>query len=148
MLRKGFGMRLWHYKLVGFLPSQQLLGQHRKCCALRGKGWNKKHSTVDYVFTYSRLKLFYYHLLVISEMTRRGYKVNKNWLAYSYRGRKLGFCDVLFFPLKYSLEDSFVKDIRYVYEGAFAYVEHDDAYYNVCIQNLLKKGIELPVLAA
>jgi uncharacterized protein (TIGR02328 family) len=31
-------MRLWHYKLIPYLPRQQLLGQHRECCALRGKG--------------------------------------------------------------------------------------------------------------
>ena len=45
-------MRLWHQKLIKHLPRQQLLGQHRECCALRGKGWGKKHSVVDYVFTY------------------------------------------------------------------------------------------------
>ena len=44
-------MRLWHEKLISKLPRQQLLGQHRECCALRGNGWGKKHATVDYVFT-------------------------------------------------------------------------------------------------
>lgn len=32
-------MRLWHEVLIPKLPRQQLLGQHRECCALRGKGW-------------------------------------------------------------------------------------------------------------
>ena len=45
-------MRLWHQSLISLLPRQQLLGQHRECCALRGKGWGRKHATVDYVFTY------------------------------------------------------------------------------------------------
>ena len=31
-------MRLWHQALIPYLPRQQLLGQHRECCALRGKG--------------------------------------------------------------------------------------------------------------
>lgn len=31
-------MRLWHEKLIPFLPRQQLLGQHREAAALRGKG--------------------------------------------------------------------------------------------------------------
>lgn len=30
-------MRLWHEALIKKLPRQQLLGQHRECCALRGK---------------------------------------------------------------------------------------------------------------
>ena len=29
-------MRLWHEDLIHKLPRQQLLGQHRECCALRG----------------------------------------------------------------------------------------------------------------
>ena len=43
-------MRLWHESLISKLPRQQLLGQHRECCALRGNGWGKKHSVVNYVF--------------------------------------------------------------------------------------------------
>ncbi|WP_288618589.1 pyrimidine dimer DNA glycosylase/endonuclease V, partial [uncultured Weissella sp.] len=43
-------MRLWHESLIPKLPRQQLLGQHRECCALRGGGWGKKHATVNYVF--------------------------------------------------------------------------------------------------
>lgn len=35
-------MRLWHEDLIHKLPRQQLLGQHRECCALRGNGWAKK----------------------------------------------------------------------------------------------------------
>ena len=39
-------MRLWHEELISKLPRQQLLGQHRECCALRGNGWGKKHARV------------------------------------------------------------------------------------------------------
>ena len=46
-------MRLWHEEIIHLLPKNQLLGQHRECCALRGNGWGKKHKTVDYVFLYS-----------------------------------------------------------------------------------------------
>lgn len=34
-------MRLWHEKIIPLLPRNQLLGQHRECCALRGNGWEK-----------------------------------------------------------------------------------------------------------
>jgi len=36
-------MRLWHEEIIPLLPKNQLLGQHRECCALRGNGWGKKH---------------------------------------------------------------------------------------------------------
>ena len=29
-------------KLIHLLPKNQLLGQHRECCALRGNGWKKR----------------------------------------------------------------------------------------------------------
>ena len=45
-------MRLWHQDLIAYLPYQQLLGQHREICAMRGKGWKRKHQTVDYVYRY------------------------------------------------------------------------------------------------
>ena len=65
-------MRLWHEEIIHLLPKNQLLGQHRECCALRGNGWGKKHKTVDYVFLYSPYHLFMYHLLVMDEMEKRG----------------------------------------------------------------------------
>ena len=66
-------MRLWHETLIPLLPRQQLLGQHREVATLRGKGWGKKHATVDYVFTHSYYKLFQFHLLVLAEMEKRSY---------------------------------------------------------------------------
>ena len=72
-------MRLWHQSLISKLPRQQLLGQHRECCALRGKGWGRKHSVVDYVFTHEPDYLVAYHHLVMDEMERRGYKPDKIW---------------------------------------------------------------------
>ena len=60
-------MRLWHEKIIHLLPKNQLLGQHRECCALRGNGWKKKHKTVNYVFSYSPYHLFIYHVLVMKE---------------------------------------------------------------------------------
>lgn len=65
-------MRLWHQALITKLPRQQLLGLHREVCALRGKGWGKKHSTIDYIKKYSFAKLLAYHCLVIDEMQKKG----------------------------------------------------------------------------
>lgn len=84
-------MRLWHRDLIPYLDRQRLLSQHRECCALRGKGWGKKHKTVDYVFTYPYSQLFYYHQEVMNEMKKRGYNVDSLWSEITYRGKILGY---------------------------------------------------------
>lgn len=119
-------MRLWHYKLIKKLPRQQLLGQHRECCALRGKGWGKPHATVNYVFKYSRGDLCRYHVLVMAEMARRGYRVAQEWQDLRYRGKALE------------------PDSRRALETYFqTYPEHNQAYLDECLENLARKGIEI-----
>lgn len=120
-------MRLWHEKLIKQLPRQQLLGQHRECCALRGGGWGKKHATVDYVFKYSPYKLFQYHELVMQEMIARGYTPNQNWFNPLYRGTKT----------------SAYSTLATVTLTTPIYPEHNADYYTECITNLLGKGIKL-----
>ncbi|KAA0967219.1 hypothetical protein FXF62_00645 [Streptococcus cristatus] len=120
-------MRLWHQALIPKLPRPQLLGQHRECCALRGKGWGKKHATVDYVFTHSPYLLYRYHELIMEEMTRRGYRVSLEWLERDYRGKTC--------PAYEHLEEMAV--------ASTIYPEHDASYYEECLQNLKEKGIDL-----
>ena len=120
-------MRLWHEKIIHLLPKNQLLGQHRECCALRGNGWKKKHKTVDYVFSYSPYLLFRYHLLVMDEMEKRGYNVSGEWKDKNYRGK---------IAEKYmNLEEEVIEDP--------IYKEHNNKYLDECIENLRNKGIEL-----
>lgn len=120
-------MRLWHEDLISKLPRQQLLGQHRECCALRGNGWGKRHSTVDYVFTHSPYKLYKYHALVMQEMKNRGYKPNLKWENHLYRGEKCRAYDTI-------EHEKISKPI---------YSEHDDKYLEECLNNLAKKGIKI-----
>lgn len=126
-------MRLWHQKLIPYLPRQQLLGQHRECCALRGKGWGRKHATVDYVFTYAPDELVAYHYLVMDEMTARGYHPDEIWLSPHWRGSALG-------EDKNWCYQNIVDDI-YDCNGMI-YDEHNDAYLLECIENLKSKGID------
>ena len=72
-------MRLWHQNLMPHLPRQQLLGQHRECCALRGAGWGRKHSVVNYVFDHIPERLVAYHWHIMDEMESRGYHPDKIW---------------------------------------------------------------------
>lgn len=122
-------MRLWHEKLIPHLPRNQLLGQHRECCALRGNGWGKKHQTVDYVFLYSPYYLFKYHTLVMDEMGRRGYKVAEEWKRKNYRG-------------KIALPYDNLKEENIIYP---IYKEHDEEYLAECLENLWDKGIYLNI---
>ena len=128
-------MRLWHQSLIPLLPRQQLLGQHRECCALRGKGWGRKHSVVDYVFTHTPERLVAYHYIVMDEMERRGYKPDKIWRDINYRGKELGFEE------NWCLENYFRPIYKYSYSPI--YPEHNDAYLNECLENLRQKGIEI-----
>ncbi|OZU87345.1 hypothetical protein CIL03_17295 [Virgibacillus indicus] len=121
-------MRLWHEDLLGKLPRQQLLGQHRECCALRGNGWGKKHATVNYVFDYSPYKLYLYHMKVINEMRRREYRNDELWEDPYYRGKA---CTVhTDESLNQTDEDT-------------GYPEHDEDYLQECKDNLQQKGINL-----
>ncbi len=122
-------MRLWHEELISSLPRNQLLGQHRECCALRGNGWGRKHETVNYVFNYSPYFLYKYHLLVMNEMEKRGYKVSKEWKDKDYRGKT---------AIRYN-------DLKEEVTGYPIYKEHDKKYMDECIQNLLNKGIHLKI---
>lgn len=118
-------MRLWHERLIKYLPRQQLLGQHRECAALRGNGWNKNHSTINYIFRYSPYKLYQYHILVMTEMVRRGYNVkNKQWFNPLYRGKNCR---------------PFIN-IQIVSKTIPIYKEHDDAYLKFCINKIKEKA--------
>ena len=121
-------MRLWHYKILPVLPAKQLVSQHRECCAMRGKGWGKKHATVNYVWKYSLSELYYFHMQVIKEMEKRNYKVEQKWKTSSYRGKELGFSGPL------------------ISNKYFIYPEHDSKYLKECIDNLKGKGIIINVL--
>lgn len=127
-------MRLWHESMIKKLPRQQLSGQHRECCGLRGKGWGKKHSVVNYVFEHSIERLICYHYLVMNEMENRGYNVDSNWRDINYRGKELGY------------DSKIDKDRFYnIYNnknGNF-YDEHDVEYYNECVKNLKNKGVNI-----
>lgn len=129
-------MRLWHQFLIPHLPRQQLLGQHRECCALRGKGWGRNHSVVNYVFEHEPELLVAYHYLVRDEMRKRGYKPDPIWNNPEYRGSMLGHV--------VAWADADIVDDQYTYaihKGGIIYPEHDDIYLQECIDNLSSKGI-------
>src|SRR5574344_641763 len=117
------------------LDNSRLLSQNRECCALRGNGWGKSHATVNYVFEYSPIKLVMYHYLVYAEMSRRGYQFDKRWLEPSYRGSSCSPDN--------SLTMDFMKNeiaLLKMSGSSIIYPEHDDKYFEECINNLKEKG--------
>ena len=134
-------MRLWPLAILGQLPRQQLLGQHRECCALRGKGWGRQHSTVDYVFKHPYWWLCAYHREVIAEMKRRGYKVDRKWTVWCYRGNQIGYDYSPFTWMMGEIASGMRPDMK---EGCRPiYPEHNNAYLLECIENLARKGIPI-----
>jgi uncharacterized protein (TIGR02328 family) len=123
-------MRLWHQHLIPLLPRQQLLGQHREACALRGKGWGKPHATVNYVFKHPYSYLYDYHVLIMNEMQRRGYEANSVWKNISYRGKLLG-------------EDNTSFTAKVPTNKEIVYPEHNEEYLQECSDNLKGKGINI-----
>lgn len=129
-------MRLWHQKLIPYLPRQQLLGQHRECCALRGAGWGRNHSVVNYVFTYNPAYLVAYHYLIMDEMKKRGYNPDPIWDNANYRGKKFEFQENW-------VDNNLLFEI--LCENVTLYPEHNDEYLKECLENLKSKGIEINV---
>jgi uncharacterized protein (TIGR02328 family) len=128
-------VRLWHEKLIPYLPRQQLLGLHRECCAMRGLSWGRKHSTVDYVWKYFPYRLFLYHCLVVAEMTKRRYKHNKLWDDSLYRGKRC----LIWKTHQFNYNHHLYWDV----DSKPIYPEHNDEYLRECLINLTGKGIVL-----
>lgn len=105
-------MRLWHYKLIPFLPKSQLLAQWRELNSIFKK--QDKHILINYIYQYDKRPLLNYSQAVMREMLNRGYKIN-NYLNYQ---------------LYFLHSDSF---------GTEKFKEHDDEYLTICYWNLREK---------
>ena len=90
-------------------------------------GLGRPHATVNYVFTHSPYKLYLYHVLIMEEMEKRGYKPDVLWKDPLYRGKAAA-------PYHSHVIEASTLPI---------YAEHDDAYLDECLENLRSKGIML-----
>lgn len=74
-------MRLWHYRLVPYLPRQQLLSQWRECICIAKSIHNKgtpNHILVNKIMDYPISEFIDYCNIVLVEMVRRGYNVSES----------------------------------------------------------------------
>lgn len=125
-------MRLWHQKLIPYLDDKRILGQHREVAALRGGGWGRKHSVVDYVFRHEPARLYAYHVLVMDEMIRRRFNPDVLWYDRLYRGKNLP---------SFTLSET--GSYGFLDRDVIIYPEHNDIYLAECLDNLAAKGAEL-----
>ena len=66
-------MRLWHYKLIPYLPNHQLVSQWRELSSIFSA--QNKYILINYVYDHPREYLKHYTKLVLDEFNKRGYKV-------------------------------------------------------------------------
>lgn len=69
-------MRLWHYQLIPYLPKSQLVAQWRELNSIFRK--QDKHILINYVYEYPKCNLMYYSILVMNELSERGYSYKTN----------------------------------------------------------------------
>lgn len=114
-------MRIWHYKLLPYLPDSQFKGQLRELVAImhdwRDKG-QTNHLLINRVMLYPKKELARYFMLYYEEYQRR---YNKN-IKHNI------FWEFFIFPE--------TGDMSY---GALFEGWHDNGYLRVCMANLMEK---------
>ena len=100
-------MRLWHYKLIPYLPKLQLLAQWRELNSIFANQPN--HILINYVYNYPKDYLYTYSILVLDEMSKRNIIV-KNMAHFN----------------KYFDDDKYLKCY---------YNQHNNEYLTICYYN-------------
>lgn len=114
-------MRLWHYKLIPYLPNKMLISQWRECIAIK-RQWEKgtlKHPLVSYIMEHNKKYFRNYIYKVIIELDKR--HINFNEKLYE---ELIDFC----------FNDGSVVSTNLMYP------EHDESYLIQCIYNLQEKA--------
>ena len=106
-------MRLWHYKLISYLPDSQLIAQWRELNSIYKK--QDKHILINYIYNYNKEYLWHYSIAVKNEMVARGFKV-KSYVNF----------------------DNYFEDIVH-HEKILTYPEHNNRYLMQCFYNLQEK---------
>lgn len=111
-------MRLWHYKLIPYLPKEMLVSQWRECIAIK-RQWEKgtlKHRLVSYVKEHDRSSFFRYVECVRDTMFDNGINFQNKYFI-----EIMNFCES---------NDNKKYDL---------YPEHNDRYLKQCLYNLQEK---------
>ena len=139
-------MRLWHYKMIPFLPTAQLIGQWRECCAIVqdwANDYTVKHPLVKPVTNYPPEELLLYCKLVANEMEARGYHVQEYTVA---KLKDNIFKCISEFDNDYKYIRSNIEDIWNGYDWNGLLKKnllfnhwHNETYFRICYWNLYEK---------
>ncbi len=106
-------MRLWHYKLIPYLPKTQLLALWRELNSIFAHQPN--HILINYVYNYPKDYLYTYANLVLNEMSKRNIRIVSKANFFDYFGKE-GYTTQYF-------------------------NEHNKEYLTICYYNLKEKFI-------
>lgn len=116
-------MRLWHYKLLPYLPDKQFRGQLRELVAIMHT-WRDKEKTnhllINRVMNYDKGQLTFYFMLYEQEYFRRYSK----WPKFEIKKEFMEFCDYL--PI--------CEQGQSIFKGW-----HNGDYLKICMANLFEK---------
>jgi len=115
-------MRLWHYKLIPYLPNSQLIAQWRELNAIFKNQPN--HILINYVYEYDKEHLLKYTSIVVHEIGRRG--MIKCKLDYTNMNKYFGI-DVEKDGLTYDKDECIFPN------------HHNNRYLKQCFYNLQEK---------
>jgi uncharacterized protein (TIGR02328 family) len=139
-------MRLWSQQILQFLPANQLKGLYREICGMRGKGWGKKHSVVDYVWLNNPYYLYSFHCLVMNEIAKRvnagqfNYCISLKWYSPKYRGVNCGaYSERQIIEWVNEYHQNYLLKRENSREPIYKY--HNENYLNECLENLKNKGV-------
>ena len=134
-------MRMWHYKMLPFLPQAQLLGQWRECCAIAQQWAEKddiKHPLVKPAINYSPIEFWQYCVMVKDALEDRMIFVSPFTVAklkdrlYLIQSHLSSIPREEFDALISEIEDG--KHLPKIFDKW-----HNKTYFDICYWNLYEK---------
>ena len=119
-------MRLWHKDLIPVLPTKQLLGQWRECCAIASniKRLNfPNHILVNRIMDYHLSHFYKYCSLVTDEMYKRGFNISDEAINK--------IIEITDSDIRMAIEFFSIEEL---FPGW-----HDERYLKQCLYNLQEK---------
>ena len=110
-------MRLWHYRLIPYLPNLQLVAQWRELNSIFKN--QPSHILINYVYEENPIYLFTYSCDILHEMRKRKIKINSTENVETYFSN-------------YGIDPKGIYAIR-------QFPQHDDRYLRQCFYNLQEK---------
>ena len=128
-------MRLWHYKLIPFLPQSQLIAQWRELNSIFSIGKQQiNHILINYVRWLSDEQLLAYTLLVMKELDKRNIKYHETKLRNYFNVPE----NICWDESIYANGLNYEKMLYYYQNNPYPHI-HTNRYLLQCFYNLQEK---------